>query len=315
MQSVSDTRAYAQGHGPDNSRSRHEKPNFDLLSGGGVGACALAQVPAAAPDSGEAAGLVPSPTSGPDPLTPLQTAVLAKVLERRRAEGKTDSVPPVGALRVDREASRLKRLKCSVLTAARLHVKQRARWKVAMVTLTYAPDYDWASNQVADLVRHIRKYLRRKGVEMRYVWVQEFTKKGRPHYHMLLWLPLGITLPKPDKRGWWPYGFTKIEWARNAVGYIAKYASKADSLHKPAKGARMHGNGGITGTELLEQRWWKLPSWLRNTVDYRDGVRRSAPHTGGGFVNPMTGETYRSPWTVFFEGGHVWIRLKTGAEG
>jgi hypothetical protein len=213
-------------------------------------------------------------------------------------------------IRVDREATRLKRLKFSVLTAARLHVQERARWKVAMLTLTYRPDVNWSPGQVSDVVRHIRQYLKRRRIEMRFVWVQEFTKKGRPHYHMLLWLPLGITLPKPDKRGWWPFGWTRIEWARDAVGYIAKYASKGDSLALPAKGARMHGNGGLSGEALLEQRWWKLPTWLRSDVEPSDRVRRAPPRSGGGFLHPGSGEVYRSPWEVIFNGGCVFIRLR-----
>lgn len=243
-------------------------------------------VAAAAADAapgGEAAGLVYSQTSG-------------------TSSGKT--------IRVDREANRVKRLQRSVLTAARLHVQQRPRWKVAMITLTYRPDVSWEAGQVSHLVRHIRQYLARRGISMRFVWVQEFTKKGRPHYHMLLWLPLGITLPKPDKRGWWPCGMTKIEWARNAVGYIAKYASKGDSLALPAKGARMHGNGGLDGDALLEQRWWKLPTWLRDDVNLQDRVRRAAPGSGGGFINPGTGEVYKSPWIVFFRGGSVFIERR-----
>jgi hypothetical protein len=145
--------------------------------------------------------------------------------------------------------------------------------------------------------------------------VLEFQKSGNPHYHLLLWLPLGITLPKPDKRGWWPCGFTKIEWAKNAVGYIAKYASKGDSLVQPAKGARMHGNGGMTGQALLEQRWWKLPQWLREDHDVQpsDGVRRAAVGTGGGFVNPNSGEVFKSPWVVFFERGYVYITRRQAA--
>jgi len=146
---------------------------------------------------------------------------------------------------------------------------------------------------------------------MRYVWVQEFCKKdARPHYHMLVWLPLGVTLPYPDKRGWWPQGLTRREWARNAVGYIAKYASKGDSLAQPAKGARMHGNGGLTGEALFEQRWWKLPTWLRGRVEPSDRVRRAPTGSGGGFVHPETGEVYRSPWELFFKGGWVWIRMR-----
>lgn len=241
--------------------------------------------PSAAADGGEgAAGLVSSQTTG----TSAQ-----------------------GPLRVDREAGRLKRLRSSVLTAARLHVQEKSRWRVLMLTLTYADPRGWRPEQISDLVRHIRQYLRRKGVELRYVWVQEFCKKdARPHYHMLIWLPLGLTLPKPDKRGWWREGFTQIAWAKNPVGYVAKYASKGDSLAQPAKGARMHGNGGLTGQALLEQRWWKLPVWLRGDVEPSDRVRRAPPGSGGGFVHPESGEVYRSPWEVFFKGGWVWIQRR-----
>ena len=256
---------------------------------------------------GEAAGLVHSQTSGTSPLSAMERAALSMSLARRRAK---EEAAGAGAIPIDREASRLKRLKCSVLTAARLHQMQKSKWRVAMLTLTYRPDVEWAPGQISGLVRHIRQYLARCGVAMRHVWVQEFTKKGKPHYHMLLWLPMGRTLPKPDKRGWWPWGMTKIEWARNAVGYIAKYASKGDSLHKPAKGARMHGNGGLTGDSLLEQRWWKLPGWMRDKVVPVDAVRRAKTGTGGGFVHPETGEVYRSPYEVFFSGGQVYIRAK-----
>lgn len=282
MQSLADPRARA--YTPERiSATCHEKSSNtvtddDVFASFRASLEAEGAPPHAAP-GGAAAGLVSSQTSGTTP-------------------------PPIW---VDREATRLKRLKCSVLTAARLHVQQKPRWKVAMLTLTYRPDVGWAAGQVSALVRHIRQYLKRRGVEMRHVWVQEFTKRGRPHYHMLLWLPLGLTLPKPDKRGWWPWGMTKIEWAKNAIGYIAKYASKGDSLAKPAKGARMHGNGGITGDALLEQRWWKLPGWMRCQVSVTDRVRRAATGTGGGFVHPETGEVYRSPWEVFFKGGQVYI--------
>lgn len=255
-----------------------------LLVPPGVEAAAAGAAP-----GGEAPGLVYSQTSG----TPTQ-------------------VDPYRPIRVDREATRLKRLRCSVLTAARLHCSERPRWKVCMVTLTYRDFHGWMPNQISDLVRHIRQYLKRRGVPMRQVWVQEFTKNGRPHYHLLLWLPLGITLPKPDKRGWWPHGMTKIEWARNAVGYIAKYASKADSLALPAKGARMHGSGGLTGDALLEQRWWKLPSWIR--ADHKQPsarIRRCLPGAGGGYLVPETGEVLKSPYIVFFKGGYVFIKRRS----
>lgn len=179
-----------------------------------------------------------------------------------------------------------------------------------MLTPTYRPDADWQPNQISDLLRCIRKYLARKGIEFRYAWVQELTKRGRPHYHVLVWLPFGITLPKPDKQGWWPWGMTKIEWARNAIGYIAKYASKGSDYQEHgsfAKGARLHGNGGMTGEALLEQRWWKLPSWLRDGVT---AAERYKPRKGGGYMSKETGECRESPWEVLFYRGQVFIKKK-----
>lgn len=232
---------------------------------------------------GEAAGLVYSKTS----------------------DSKTPAIPVNAEILIDQKAARLKRLRRSVLTSARLHCQERSKWRVAMLTLTYAPEFDWAPHQITGFVKNIRDYLKRKNISMRFVWVQEFTKKGRPHYHLLLWLPYGFKFPKPDKRGWWPYGMTKFEWARNAIGYIAKYASKADSLHQPSPGARMHGNGGLTGAALLEKRWWALPGWCRESgIQPHECCRRNP---GGGILNPTTGEILASPWRVRFSGGHVYI--------
>jgi hypothetical protein len=214
---------------------------------------------------------------------------------------------PSSTIRVDRTKSRLVRLKSSVLTAARLHQESKPKWRVVMVTPTYAPDQSWESRDITRLVKCIREWLSRKGIEMRYVWVMEYTKIGKPHYHMLVWLPLGITLPYADKRGWWSKGWTNQEWARNAVGYIAKYTSKGSDLIQYRKGARHHGNGGMTGDALLQQRWWKLPAWIRPSVEPLDGARR---RKGGGIVIPATGEVFQSPWEVFFERGEVFIRLK-----
>ena len=214
---------------------------------------------------------------------------------------------PVNAqtpIEINPQEARLKRLRRSVLTASRLHIQERPKWRVAMITLTYAPEHDWRPQQISGCIRHIRQYLKRRNIGARFVWVMEFTKKGRPHYHLLVWLPFGFKLPKADRRGWWPYGMTKSEWARNAIGYIAKYASKGDSLHQPEEGARMHGNGGLTGDALLEARWWKLPAWVREQVTPGDCARRLE---GGGILIPATGEILATPWRVSFMGGKVYI--------
>jgi hypothetical protein len=165
---------------------------------------------------------------------------------------------PGGAIRLDPVASRLQRMRRRVLTGARLHVAQVKRWRAAMLTLTYRPDVAWEGRHVSECLRHIRQWLKRRGLACRFVWVLETTKVGKPHYHVVIWLPLGVKLPKLDLAGWWPHGMTRMEWARCAVGYVSKYVSKGQEGAKLPAGARMFGVGGLEGVALDEARWWAL---------------------------------------------------------
>lgn len=182
-----------------------------------------------------------------------------------------------------------------------------------MITTTYRPGKYWDPKDITGLVKCIRQWLARKNIEMRYVWVMEYTKKGNPHYHMIVWLPLGISLPFADRRGWWTKGISNQVWARSAVGYLSKYVSKGSDLVQYVRGARHHGNGGMEGESLLEQRWWKLPGWLRGTVEPSDRIRRAPNGSGGGYVNPGTGECFQSPYEVVFEYGQIFIQLRGAA--
>jgi hypothetical protein len=140
----------------------------------------------------------------------------------------------------------------AVRLAASLHEEElqtgSLRYQAAMVTLTYAPGpgQKWERLHITKFLKSVRMYLSRLGIRFRYVWVAELQKRGAVHYHVMLWLPRGVTLPKPDKRGWWPYGSTKIEWAHCPVGYLVKYASKGEENGQFPKGARLHGHGGLT---------------------------------------------------------------------
>lgn len=199
---------------------------------------------------------------------------------------------------------RLRKMKQNVITSARLHVEEaqrggmRGKW--AMLTLTYREEERWVADQVGMMLNHLRNYATRSGFKARYTWVLELTQRGRPHYHVLVWLPKGRTLPKPDKQGWWKHGLTKIEWARNAVGYLAKYASKGDMdfLRVPS-GARLSGFGGLDKNSRIELRWWKLPLWVREVFSTICDVGRSQ----GGYVHRQTGEYLASPFAVVFFGG------------
>lgn len=218
---------------------------------------------------------------------------------------QTSQTPGSERLEVDPVKTRLKRMRTGIITAARLHQEECPRYRCCMLTTTYRPDVEWSPDHVSALMDRIRKWLGRRGEKARYAWKLELTKAGREHYHVLLWLPRGLTLPKPDKQGWWPHGMTRIEWVRKAVGYAAKYASKEDE-GSFRKGARMYGVGGHTGRFLLERRWWRLPNWLRQgQVGPEDRTRRLV---GGGWVSRLTGEVFASPWRVLFKGGRVFIQ-------
>lgn len=208
------------------------------------------------------------------------------------------------AIRVDPKETRVLRMRRRVLTGARLHVGQVSRWRPAMLTMTYRPDVAWDGRHVSECLRNARQWLKRRGVACRYVWVLEMTKAGKPHYHVVIWLPFGVKLPKLDLAGWWPHGMTRMEWARCAVAYVSKYVSKGQEDAKLPSGARMYGVGGLTGEALSEARWWALPGWLRKIVKIGEKVRR---RVGGGWLHHDTGELLRSPWRVIYSGGVLWI--------
>jgi hypothetical protein len=125
------------------------------------------------------------------------------------------------------------------------------------------------------------------------VWVLEQTKAGVSHYHLVLWLPRGLTPPKPDKQGWWCHGLTRVEWARNPVAYLVKYASKAKAAEGFPPGARLFGVRGLG--ELTQcYRYEMRPFWLKDVTRQQDRVRRCR----GGFVLVDSGEVLRSPFVM-----------------
>ena len=171
-----------------------------------------------------------------------------------------------------------------------------------MITLTYSPRVSWHSWHVSDFLKLSRGWFRRRGRKFYYVWVAELMKNGMVHFHVVVWMPKGYRLPKPDARGWWPHGLTRIEAARNPVGY-------------PNIAAR-------PSTEFIPERiedpraWWLRCYWKnRNAVVVRPevgsawcssitDVRRMM---GGGFVCVDTAEWRAGPWTVSFSKDQILI--------
>ncbi|RRN55354.1 replication initiation protein [Pseudoxanthomonas sp. SGNA-20] len=213
------------------------------------------------------------------------------------------------SVELDQNRIRAMRLRKSIITGARLHDEEArkgsARGAWYMLTATYAEGSNASPRDVSELVKRIRghfdRFNRRKGrgrARLRYLWVGELTKRLRPHYHLLIWIPRGYFMGKPDARGWWPHGMTKMERARNAVGYLAKYASKFCGAMAEAfpKGFRTHGVGGLNDESRRELRWWKAPKDARDALGPLADIRKAL----GGYVDKLTGEFWPSPWRVSF---------------
>lgn len=231
--------------------------------------------------------------------------VSSKTSDTRNEDNGLSAPSAVKAVVMERIPARLKRMRKMVSQSAELLQGEAGqggfRWWAVLVTLTYAADQDWQSGQVTGFIKSVREYLRRKRIPARYVWVIELTKNGRPHYHVLFFLPHGRRLPKPDLRGWWPYGMTKIEKAFSPVGYLVKYASKGvpemDDPAAPAipKGARLSGNGGLSKAARQLRSWRLAPAWVRELFTVEDRPIR-AP--GGGWMSRLTGRLEPPQWRI-----------------
>ena len=248
-----------------------------------------------------AAGLVLSSTSDTPSCLPSVSGIASAVSQNLTS-----------GFVVDAWRSRSERLKKSVLNAANLHEQEVGKksalirseqWRCLMLTLTYRENVEWEKSQITQLLKAIRQYLKRKAIVFRYVWVLENIKRGRPHYHILVWLPLGISLPKPDKRGWWAHGMSRVEWIKkNGAAYIAKYCAKNshDSYsggqgHFP-KGARLHGCGGLSVDSRLIRTWWNFPKYVRQVFNMP--THDIKPAKGGGWFSRLTGETLASAYRI-----------------
>jgi hypothetical protein len=221
---------------------------------------------------------------------------------------------PREKFKINRDAQRCKRMKVGVSNSARLLHRQAhqerhcQRWNLKFITLTYADARGWRAGHMAAFVNTLVMWFRRNGVRARFVWVAELQKRGAVHYHMVVWLPKGKFLPAPDRgarHAWWPHGSTNVQTAKSPIGYLVKYASKANALSAAEfpQGARMFGHGGLSKDGREEVRYWRSPIWVRDALPGTADIRK----VSGGYVDKHTGEFLASPWRVYVgPGGEVW---------
>lgn len=229
-----------------------------------------------------------------------------------------------GKIEIETAKARIRKMSRAVMKTTDIHrTAQQVEFEgrrsaTIMATLTYAKHQQPEAEDVTKCLRNAavwfsRKYKnipKAKRPKLRFTWVAELTKKGKLHYHVLFFLPPMVKLPMFDVRGWWPKGSTRLEWARCAHSYMAKYASKGSTGRGAMpKGFRMHGSGGMTKDERNERRYHLAPSWVREFFKLEDRPR-ACP--GGGWISPVTGEAWESPYEILTAAaGRVTVRIRS----
>lgn len=221
---------------------------------------------------------------------------------------KTNQAKRREVLEIDVYSSRVRKLQKAVRNSAHIldsaaHTdEQQVRWRRLFVTLTYAEDGKWKADQMSLFSQRVRDWFKREcqGTRMRMVWVMELTKRGRPHYHCMIWVRARDYFPNPHKAGWWPYGFAHVLSSKvhinRPVAYMAKYASKftAEQAKHAPKGARLYGVNGATEEGKRVIRWWRAPVFARDAFGGAADIRK----VKGGYLNRSTGEFLVSEWKV-----------------
>ncbi|SFA98612.1 hypothetical protein SAMN04515620_1114 [Collimonas sp. OK607] len=220
-------------------------------------------------------------------------------VQKKNSIFETFGAKPFDPLEMVRDELRYKRLRRNIGVAAKLHeisvAAGRKNHNVVMVTLTYEVD-SWDKKHMGAYLTNVRNWMfRRTGEKLKYVWVAEMQKRGVIHYHVLYWMPRGITMPKADKQGWWPHGSTKTEKANKPVAYAMKYASKLDSKEGFPDGARTYGVGGLVEADRSARRWFNFPGFIKARAAVGDCWKRSV---GGGWLEHATGQLWPSEWGI-----------------
>jgi hypothetical protein len=203
---------------------------------------------------------------------------------------------------LDGGSRRLSRMRRGVISAAALAQQDMqeggTRFRAAFVTVTYRPGEQWDAGDIRKLVKHYRQWGHRRKVALPIIWVGEThtgggLNHGRVHYHLVIFVPRGLTPPMPDKQGWWQKGMSNCKWARRPVGYIAKYATKGRAGTPMPVGARLWGVSGLSTTVRAKLALATAPAWLRQFAQPGEIVKRIKY---GWWRNCTTGWEYRSPW-------------------
>lgn len=222
----------------------------------------------------------------------------------------SDHGPDAFAVELDKDSNferRFRRMRRSIGWAGQAHGVQFSGFRGFrpwLVTLTYRPGVDWSPRHLSASLHLCRQWLKRMtGDKLRYAWVAELQQRGAVHYHVVIWLPARLSMPKWDKQRWWRHGMTNVQRSRKGVGYLMKYISKFSPFHEFPKGARIYGVGGLNEQARNIRSWKNSPRWIKDRFGVGEVTRRAC-----GFVVRATGEILDSPWVLFRDGPRLLLR-------
>jgi len=232
-----------------------------------------------------------------------RSGLVGQVTSRTRVQETRYSNMSVGGqlreLNRTRRIRRMRRVVIASADASRIAAQRGgSRLWAVFVTLTYRQAQGfgaWSTRDVSEYVGRVRKWLARRSVALRYQWVLELQQSGRPHYHIIFWLPRGLKLPKPDTSGHWDKGASNIKEATQPVGYLVKYVSKGDTELAFPKGARLFGTGAPEADVKLATHRAGLPIWLSEITDPNS---RCTKVSRVGWVERATGAIFPSPYKL-----------------
>ena len=234
-----------------------------------------------------------------------RTGLPDELVQANVTAGRREACKAVGAFELDAAARRYAGLRMSVGFAARAHAvsdKGSRDDRAWMVTLTYGSDNaGWRAEHLTTAMNAFRMWCKRSGFACRYVWVAELQKRGVIHYHVAAWLPVGVRMPKWDRRGWWAHGMSNTLKAKHATAYLMAYLKKGDLDQRGAlpKGARNYGVGGLDHSLRRARRWLRLPAFVQANSSILDTWNRCP---GGGWTSPG-GAHVESEFEVVSVGG------------
>ena len=183
--------------------------------------------------------------------------------------------------------------------------------KWARIGLTYRPGEYWHALDIAFYLTKLRNWADRKGFKLVYLWVAELQERGAVHYHVMVKLPKGFTIPKPDKSGMWSHGSSCVEWVHlSGKHYMSKYAQKEEQKRGVFPlGLRLCGAGGLGPDARAWWTWLLSPRYVREETEPNDLPRRVA----GGW-RCSDGYFIPTPWAATFAGSGVVLRRKSVEE-